>query len=137
MSCVSSYYEYRRIPFTGFKFIIQQSHQQCRYETFRINYSLPCAGFHLGAFYFLFFLTLDQDQNMKIRTNILFITTIIDSTIISFITCQKHMIINSVNDQGTEGSSSCEGCDCPQIIRLNPEKDSNTTVVTSPRNFLS
>merc|ERR1712004_464958 len=28
--------------------IIQQSHQQCRYETFRINYSLLCAGFHLG-----------------------------------------------------------------------------------------
>merc|ERR1712004_298068 len=45
---VSSYYEYRRIPFTGFKFRIQQLHKQCRYETFRINYSLPCAGFHLG-----------------------------------------------------------------------------------------
>ena len=45
------------------------------------------------------------------------------------------MMINSVNDQGIEGSSSCDGCDCPQIIRLNPDKDSNTTVVTSPRNF--
>ena len=49
----------------------------------------------------------------------------------------KNMMINSVNDQGIEGSSSCDGCDCPQIIRLNPDKDSNTTVVTSPRNFLS
>merc|ERR1712107_145014 len=33
---------------------------------------------------------------------------------------------------GIEGSSSCDGCGCPQIIRLNPDKDSNTTVVTSP-----
>merc|ERR1712130_875751 len=33
---------------------------------------------------------------------------------------------------GCEGSSSCNGCNCPQIIRLNPAKDSNTTVITSP-----
>merc|ERR1712080_474306 len=31
-----------------------------------------------------------------------------------------------------EGSSSCNGCNCPQTIRLNPAKASNTTVITSP-----
>merc|ERR1712226_75120 len=32
----------------------------------------------------------------------------------------------------TEGSASCDGCNCPLTIRLNPAKASNTTVITSP-----
>ena len=36
--------------------------------------------------------------------------------------------------QVTEGSASCDGCNCPLTIRLNPTKASNTTVITSPRN---
>ena len=37
------------------------------------------------------------------------------------------------NYQGLDASSSCNGCDCPMTIRLNPAKASNTTVITSPR----
>merc|ERR1712037_382310 len=33
---------------------------------------------------------------------------------------------------GGTGASSCNGCDCPLTIRLNPDKASNTTIITSP-----
>ena len=58
----------------------------------------------------------------------------------SIIIIAKHCInlstlIKLIIYQGLEASSSsCNGCDCPMTIRLNPAKASNTTVITSPRN---
>merc|ERR1712018_1063390 len=42
------------------------------------------------------------------------------------------VFLGAVLLSGCEGSSSCNGCDCPLTIRLNPDKASSTTVITSP-----